>query len=43
MTKKTSLWLALAAIIFIAILAALFMSGALHGAINKSDRSHVVL
>ena len=34
MTKKTSLWLALAAIIFIAILAALFMSGALHGAIN---------
>lgn len=34
MTKKTSLWLALAAIIFIAILASLFMSGALHGAIN---------
>nr|WP_314776107.1 DedA family protein [Cardiobacterium hominis] len=34
MTKKTSLWLALAAIIFIAILAALFMSGALHDAIN---------
>ena len=34
MTKKTSLWPALAAIIFIAILAALFMSGALHGAIN---------
>jgi len=34
MTKKPSLWLALAAIIFIAILAALFMSGALHGAIN---------
>ena len=34
MTKKTSLWLALAVIIFIAILAALFMSGALHGAIN---------
>ena len=34
MTKKTSLWLALAAIIFIAIFAALFMSGALHGAIN---------
>lgn len=34
MTKKTSLWLALAAIICIALLAALFMSGALHGAIN---------
>ena len=34
MTKKTSLWLALAAIIFIAIFAALFMRGALHGAIN---------
>ena len=34
MTKKTSLWLALAAIICIAIFAALFMSGALHGAIN---------
>lgn len=34
MTKKTSLWLVLAAIIFIALLAALFMSGALHGAIN---------
>ena len=34
MTKKTGLWLALAAIIFIALLAALFMSGALHGTIN---------
>ncbi len=34
MTKKTGLWLALAAIICIAILAALFMSGALHGTIN---------
>ena len=34
MTKKTGLWLVLAAIIFIALLAALFMSGALHGAIN---------
>lgn len=34
MTKKTSLWLALVAIICIALLAALFMSGALHGAIN---------
>ena len=34
MTKKTSLWLALAALIVIAIFAALFMSGALHGAIN---------
>ena len=34
MTKKTGLWLAIAAIICSAILAALFMSGALHGAIN---------
>ena len=34
MTPKSRLWLTIAALVFVAILAALFMSGVLHGAVN---------
>jgi dedA protein len=34
MTQKHYLWLTIAALVFVAILAALFMSGFLHGAVN---------
>ena len=34
MTPKSRLWLIIAALVFVAILAALFMSGVLHGAVN---------